>query len=563
MRCTCKQCQASFEITDDDLAFYDRVSPVFSNKKYAIPPPTHCPDCRQQRRIAHCNERYLYSGECQLCKTHTLTQYSPTFAQPVYCRDCWHSDKWDARKYGRDFDFSHPFFEQLSDLRKEVPSLALDVQGTLINSDYIHYAGSSKNCYLIMHADFCEDCYYGYGFKKNKSCVDGFYNLHSELLYDCVDCHHCYDLKGCQDCQNCHSSAFLRDCTGCSHCFLCTGLKDKTYCFENEQLSREEYQTRIQGIDLGSYVQYQQCKSRRRELELHHPFKEFQGHQLENCSGNHLYRCKDVHHSFDCEDVEYSKFCYQVVLGGKFLYDVNQYGTNIQESLECLISGEDGYHLLFTFGGNINCSDLLYCWYMENSKNCFACASMHHASYCIFNKQYTKEEYESLVPKIINRMQDSGDWGEFFPLSITRFGYNKTTAQLYYPLSQEQARSIGAQWDDYEPPAPSIKKTVRAEDLPDSIAEIPDEILEWAIVCEVTGKPFKIIAQELSFYRQQNLPLPRRSPDQRHLDRFALRNPRRFWSRTCAKCGKEIQTTYAPDRPEIVYCESCYLQIVY
>ena len=26
----------------------------------------------------------------------------------------------------------------------------------------------------------------------------------------------------------------------------------------------------------------------------------------------------------------------------------------------------------------------------------------------------------------------------------------------------------------------------------------------------------------------------------------------------CAKCGKEIKTSYAPDRPETVYCKQCY-----
>src|SRR3989344_936460 len=113
-QCANAWCKSPFEIIDGDLQFYDRVSPIFAGKKYAIPPPTLCPDCRQQRRIAHCNERYLYPGECQLCHGRTLTQYSPSFSQPVYCRDCWHSDKWDARTYGREFDFSRPFFEQLS-----------------------------------------------------------------------------------------------------------------------------------------------------------------------------------------------------------------------------------------------------------------------------------------------------------------------------------------------------------------------------------------------------------------------------------------------------------------
>jgi hypothetical protein len=77
----CKHCQSTFEVTDDDLAFYDKVSPIFplgvnpvfsgegegsGVRKYAIPSPTFCPDCRQQRRLSFRNERKLYKRKCDL-----------------------------------------------------------------------------------------------------------------------------------------------------------------------------------------------------------------------------------------------------------------------------------------------------------------------------------------------------------------------------------------------------------------------------------------------------------------------------------------------------------------
>jgi len=319
----------------------------------------------------------------------------------------------------------------------------------------------------------------------------------------------------------------------------------------------------MQSIDLGSFAQYQRYSARRREIEAKHPFKEFHGHNTENCSGDYLVNCKDTHASFDCENVERAKFCYQVVTGAKNIYDIYQYGLQLQESLECTISGENSYHLLFTLGGNVSCSDLLYCWYMENSKSCLGCVNMKHASYCILNKQYSKEEYEKLAPKIIEHMKRTSEWGEFLPAPKSLFGYNKTTAQMYYPLSAADARKKGWAWDDEEAPTPDVKKTIDANMLPDNQKDIPDDILNWAIRCEITSRPFKIQPQELAFYRTQKLPIPHRHWYQRHLDRFAQRNPRTFWQRNCAKCKKEIQTTYAPDRPEIVYCEKCYLKEVY
>lgn len=559
----CSQCSVGFEITDDDVTFYESISPIFEGQKNIIPSPTLCPDCRQQRRLGICNERYLYPGECGLCKKRLLTEYSPHRKQPIYCRECWHSDKWDPRDYGQEFDFARSFFEQIQELQRKTPALALSVQGTCVNSDYIHYAGDCKNCYLIMHADFCEDCYYGYGFKKNILCVDGFYNLHCELCYDCVDVHKSYDLKGCQDCISSSSSAFLRDCIGCKNCFCCVGLRNKEYCFENQQFTKEEYQKRLKAIDTASYQQYQYWKHRRKELEKIHAFKEFQGSNLEDCLGNYLYNCKNAQYCFDCEDVEDAKFCYQIVLGGKNVYDLYQFGTNVQESYESAIIGGNSYHILFTFNCDKQDLDLLYCWYMERSKNCFGCANIHSKSYCVLNKQYSKEEYEKLVPKIIEHMRRTGEWGEFFPLTISPHGYNKSSAQMYYPLKKEEALAQGLVWDDYEPSQPVVAQKIPAQNLPDNINDVSDDILNAAVECEVTHKFFKIIPQELRFYRQQKIPLPRRHPDQRHLDRFFRRNPRKFWQRECAKCKKNILTTYYRERPEVVYCESCYMQTIY
>lgn len=560
---TCRQCAAPFTVGQEDIAMLSKLSPQIGGNVYQLPAPTLCPDCRQRRRLSLCNERHFYPATCGLCRKRMLTEHPPHGKKLICCRECWHGDAWDSCSYGMEFDFSRPFFDQLKELWSSVPAQNLLIEGTNVNSEYIHYAGFAKNCYLITHADFCEDCYYGYGFKHDRSCVDGFYNLHSELCYDCVDVHKCYGLKGSQDCINCHSSVFLRDCIGCKNCFLCVGLREKEYCFENMQLSKEDYARKISHVSLESYASYQRYKSMRKNLEKSHSFKALHGHNVENCSGDYLANCKNTHESFDCEDVEDGKFLYQVVTGAKDVYDVYQYGLNLRESYECSVAGNDCHHILFSHNVHISCADLLYCWYVQASRNCFGCVNAHHKRNCILNRQYTKEEYERLVPQIVAHMRKSGEWGEMLPMSFSPFGYNKTTAQLYYPLTETQARSHGIAWDTYELLSAGAQKTIPADRLPDSIDDIPDDVTNWAIVCETTGKPFRITTQELQFYREQRLPLPRRSPDQRHLDRFHRRNPRKLWQRQCAKCKKEIRTTYAPERPEKILCEECYLKEVY
>lgn len=157
----------------------------------------------------------------------------------------------------------------------------------------------------------------------------------------------------------------------------------------------------------------------------------------------------------------------------------------------------------------------------------------------------------------------AGEWGEFFPREFCSFGYNETIAQEYFPLTKNEALRKGYPWKDQVRETPSVKRVIPAAELPSTCSEVTDSILDWAVLCEVSGRPFKIIKQELEFYRQLDIPLPHLHPDERHNRRMALRPSRVFYDRSCSQCGTAIHTTFAPEKPEIVYCETCYQETVY
>ena len=184
----CKQCNISFEIIDKDLEFYEKVSPIFDWKKYNIPTPTLCPDCRQQRRLTFRNEKKLYKRKCNLCNKNIISIYSPDKNYKIFCQDCWWSDKWDSLNYWEDFDFNKTFFEQYRELFNSIPQMPLITNYTQdVNSDYSNYAWSNKNCYMTFNADFNEDCIYLSSWFDNKKSIDCF-NIHnSENCYECVD----------------------------------------------------------------------------------------------------------------------------------------------------------------------------------------------------------------------------------------------------------------------------------------------------------------------------------------------------------------------------------------
>lgn len=85
---------------------------------------------------------------------------------------------------------------------------------------------------------------------------------------------------------------------------------------------------------------------------------------------------------------------------------------------------------------------------------------------------------------------------------------------------------------------------LQGDQIPRDITTVQDTILNAILICEVSGRPFRIIKQELEFYRKHNLPLPRKHPDIRHGERMKLRPQRKLHLRTCNQCQKELLSVY-------------------
>ena len=163
-------------------------------------------------------------------------------------------------------------------------------------------------------------------------------------------------------------------------------------------------------------------------------------------------------------------------------------------------------------------------------------------------------------------MMQVGEFGEFFPTSISPFGYNETVANDYLPLTKEQALAKGYKWRDRE--VSEHQATIKAENLPDHVKDTDDAILKEIIECSSCHRIYRIIKRELDFLKRFNIALPRKCFECRHQERFHQVNFPRLYHRSCMcktghahgdqPCPNEFETTYAPDRPETIYCEQCY-----
>lgn len=549
---TCSQCQTAFEITDQDLAFYTKMD---------VPPPTLCPECRQQRRLVWRNERHLYNRKCDLCRKEIVAVFAPDTPYTVYCRECWWSDKWDARTFGRDFDFSRPFFEQFDELMHQTP-LLFSHNLDSVNSDYNNWTSYLKNCYLMTSSNYSEDCYYGRLVNNGKNCVDCISVYNSELCYESVECYNCYNCAFCKNSQNCRDSYFLENCIGCSDCFGCVNMRQKQYCFLNEQLSKEAYFKKLKEFNMGNAALVEKAQTFFKAHRLKFPMRYFIGENNDDISGNDLQNCKNAQTCFDCKDIQDCKFCYQLQ-ESRDCYDVMTWGRTGELMYEVQATGDRAYNNRFTSTCR-GSKDITYCMMAMFSSNLFGCVSIQKGEYCILNKQYTKEEYEETVPRIIEHMKATKEWGEFFPMNLSPFAYNESIAQDYFPLPVGAAdrRPLHGiiRWKEEDLTNRYQGPTIQ---LPNHIQDVSEEITKQILTCEQCHKNYKIISQELRFYRSRNLPAPKKCPECRFLNRRQKINPRRLWDRTCMKCNVPIKTSYAPERKEIVYCEKCYQETVY
>jgi hypothetical protein len=382
------------------MEFYDKLSPTFDGKKFAIALPTLCPQEREKRRLAFRNERKLYRRNCDFSGQPLISLYSPDKPYKVYAQDIRRSDKWNAMEYGKAFDFSKSFSENFQALLLAVPRVSiindnhLGSQNCEWTSDFVR----GKNCYMCFEMGECEDCLYCHHCNGAKNCIDCDEATGCTLCYEVVDSVNSYASQysqGLMHCSNCQHSAFL---VSCHHCLLCCNSTNLSYGYLNKAVSKEEFEIVL--------TQFQRDETFRKQA-----LEQFQAllssYPTENlmfsstdCSGynimysSNLVNCRNAFYS---QEVKYGLSLYQV----KSCMDIQ-----CRKSERCL----EGQTLdeCFASAFSSRCSRSKRLWYCDSCHDCeycFGCVGLRNQKYCVFNKQYEKAEYEHLVARIIEGMQ--------------------------------------------------------------------------------------------------------------------------------------------------------------
>lgn len=76
----CENCGKNYKLIAKELEFY---------KKFNLPIPRHCFNCRHQARMQERNKRQIWNRTCSKCHSEIQTTYSPERPEKVYCEKCY------------------------------------------------------------------------------------------------------------------------------------------------------------------------------------------------------------------------------------------------------------------------------------------------------------------------------------------------------------------------------------------------------------------------------------------------------------------------------------------
>jgi hypothetical protein len=500
---TCRITGATFQLTELERELLE---------KFHVPPPTVCPAERMRTLCAFNNYLNLFHGTCAATGQPILQVYRPNVSFPVYSVPYWWSDAWDASTFGRPFDFTRGFFDQMLELRNCVPQPALSVNyATLENCDFVNGCSFSKNCYLCFLCIECQDCHYCFDIRRSRDCIDCSSCYDSELCYDSTFLFNCYDIRSSFNCRDCSSCVFLRDCNGCRDCYGCFGLTGQRFCYLNQQLTEAEYREHL------SRIQWDDAN------EMRDRWKEFEDatagnrrHErllmTDDCTGDFLHHAKRAE---GCERSANLENCASVLLvdGALDAMDVYTWGAGAELIYCSSRVGTRTHNVKLSYLVYNGASNLEYCMNCIGCRDCFGCVGLRQKQYCILNKEYSAAEYCALRARIIAQMNNPGitieaeRYGEFFPARFSLFPFNDSDAMIFASLTQDEATQRGFAW------APDIERTAYTftswNDVPKRTKDVSSSIVDCIFRCPASEKPLRFSARELELFNRRSLPLPR------------------------------------------------------
>ncbi len=416
----------------------------------------------------------------------------------------WHRDVWlkEASPPEATFDYGAPFFEQLWSLFQSCP-IPHNVGAGNENCEFTDDWWYSRNCYLCHSGLENEDCAYCYRIYKTKNCQFVAFGIGCELSVDLVNCQSCTRVQYGINCSECHDSALLFDCRNCSDCLFCWNLRHKRYCFENQQLTRAEFERVRASFDLSSRQRYETEVERFQEAILKNAlWKATNNHKCEDVSGAYQTEC---HRCENCYFINRSDDCVNYVRGidVKTALDCVCVFTSERVYMSSMVQ-DRCYDIRYCINV-MRSRELEYCAHCFDCKNCFACCGLVGRQYCIMNRQFSAADYQCEVEKLRSKVKTDGLEDCFFPGYFAASPYEESLAAVHFPLDEREILAHGFRGgcadDTYSGGFEG------REQIPDRAVEADLTICSSQFWDAAQKRPFRITQHDLQFAQLNTYPL--------------------------------------------------------
>lgn len=417
-------------------------------------------------------------------------------------------------QYGLEYDLTINFFENYKKLHHIVPFPALFNRSGAENSNYAFGVYMSKNCYLSFTViTDCENILYSFAVKENCKNVYNSSQIrnNNQNIYTCVGVFNSSDIYYSRYITDCYNIRFSTNMVWCQNCLFCDGLTNQSYCIRNIPYNKEEYEIEKRKLlwQKDKFDEYHEHLSRIG-----------QNYGSNTVTGEFVLKSQDVQDGHYVLEVSWWQNLLMVWWShlNTDMYDVFEaWAHGNHDFYGAMDAGIHSEHL-YNCDGIVTCSNIYYSRFLENCQYCFGCIGLKNKSYCILNKQYTKEDRYEKVEAIFSQMERDWILWKFFPASANPFYFNDTIAYFAWNFTKEEIIAKWYLWRD-EPIKVDIPEgtiTVKSSELGqfESTDEQGNRRLNETVckrvILDENWDAYRIIPMELEFLQKHGLPLPRK-----------------------------------------------------
>jgi hypothetical protein len=546
---TCKASGKQWQMNGAEIELY---------KRYNIPSSPYSPDARQKLHGAFYTAFSWWWHADKETGEKLITHIHPHTGFTVMKDENWY--KKDMVEYGQDIDSEKKVIDQMYELALSVPLSAHKNFEKPVNSISRASFGDENSVFTV--ATHSKRCCYTENVIDAEDTVEAVFSNKIRSSYNVVHSHRIFDCRYVRECFDCMSSWFIFDCRDCEFCFGAWNKRHKKYLWFNEQLTKEEWEKRFAEVDTSSHKVLDQHLNKfvntlRNDAVWPNSFMT----KCQNSTGDYIISCVDCDQCFGCEGSQNEH---------RTIWDNGKSEYNAY----CLSPGSS---YCYNSSVVINCSRSHYCHFVSNSQNmeyceecqecenCFGCFGLRHKKFCIFNKEYSEDEYWEKLDQIKCAMLEQGDYGNFFHGKFAHTPCDLTNGMTIYEDFSEQekqelkildfAHELDDAYGDW-----SGREFSGIEAIPDSSQDVDESFKKLAFKCPETGRPFTYNQLELDLCKKMKVPLPKKHFIPRVMDLWFELNMNTYESGACQNCQADV--VYSKNRlypNKKIYCQDCYL----